>query len=274
LLHQIHRKAWTLGCSVRLASRIAVTGYVSSCSFGYGIDENGVLMITRSKRVWPGLVMTLLLSVPAMAATADAAENLQTGNEPKVNGAANNGARAKADTKAVVRSSSSDRVAVKLAPATRTSGRAASAVRSRSRDVTPALLQSASGRSIHRVSATEQSVSIDSNLIDDGTLWRERGTVATWQQTGMASWYGGERWQGHRTSSGSQYDQNELTAAHATLPLGTKVRVTSHSGTRSVIVTINDRPGTRTRIIDLSRQAARELGILDAGVAMVTLQPM
>jgi rare lipoprotein A (peptidoglycan hydrolase) len=229
-------------------------------------------MIIRAKRVLPGLVMALLLSVPAMAATADAAKIGQNGNVTKASGAANHGGRAKTETKVVVRSSSSDRVAIKVAPATRASGRAAA--RSRLRDLAPTLLQSTSGGIVHRVSATGRAGSIDRNLIDDGTLWRERGSVATWQQTGMASWYGGEHWQGHRTSSGSRYDQNELTAAHATLPLGTRVRVTSHSGTRSVIVIINDRPGTRTRIIDLSRQAAKELGILDAGVAMVTLQPM
>ena len=114
----------------------------------------------------------------------------------------------------------------------------------------------------------------DHALIDDGTFWHERGSVTTWQQTGMASWYGGSRWQGHRTSSGDRYDQNQLTAAHATLPIGTRVRVVRADGRGSVVVTINDRPGTRTRIIDLSRAAAKELGMLGTGVAMVTLQPM
>jgi rare lipoprotein A (peptidoglycan hydrolase) len=91
---------------------------------------------------------------------------------------------------------------------------------------------------------------------------------------GLASWYGGRRWQGKRTSSGSLYDQNALTAAHATLPLGTRVRVTVVDTGRNVVVTIDDRPGTRQRIIDLSRAAARELGILERGVAMVTLSPL
>lgn len=93
-------------------------------------------------------------------------------------------------------------------------------------------------------------------------------------QVGLASWYGGQRWQGNRTSSGDIYDQNALTAAHASLPLGTRVRVTLVDSGRDVIVTINDRPGTRKRIIDLSRAAARELGILDRGIAMVTLTPL
>jgi rare lipoprotein A (peptidoglycan hydrolase) len=90
-------------------------------------------------------------------------------------------------------------------------------------------------------------------------------------QTGMASWYGGQRWHGKLTSSGAVYDEDALTAAHATLPLGTRVRVMLSGADRDVIVTINDRPGTRARVIDLSRAAARQLGILDRGVAMVTV---
>jgi rare lipoprotein A (peptidoglycan hydrolase) len=92
-----------------------------------------------------------------------------------------------------------------------------------------------------------------------------------WHQTGVASWYGGARWQGHPTASGERYDQNALTAAHRTLPLGSKVKVQLQGSDQYVIVTINDRPGTRTRIIDLSRGAASALGILDQGVAKVTL---
>ena len=104
-------------------------------------------------------------------------------------------------------------------------------------------------------------------FFDDGAPIRH----AFWQQSGIASWYGGPRWQGKRTASGVRYEQDGLTAAHATLPLGSKVRVTLEGSGRSVVVTINDRPGTRTRIIDLSRGAARALGILDRGVARVTL---
>lgn len=93
-------------------------------------------------------------------------------------------------------------------------------------------------------------------------------------QMGLASWYGGRHWDGQRTSSGGYYNPEALTAAHATLPIGTRVRVTLVGSGREVIVTINDRPGTRTRIIDLSRAAARELGILSRGVAMVSLTPL
>ena len=95
--------------------------------------------------------------------------------------------------------------------------------------------------------------------------------VPGWHQSGIASWYGGPRWQGKPTASGARYDQDALTAAHATLPLGSHVRVALDGSNRSVIVTINDRPGTRTRIIDLSRGAASALGILDRGIARVTL---
>jgi rare lipoprotein A (peptidoglycan hydrolase) len=93
-------------------------------------------------------------------------------------------------------------------------------------------------------------------------------------QTGLASWYGGKRWQGRMTSDGSRYDEEALTAAHATLPLGSHVRVRLVDSDREVVVTITDRPGTRRRIIDLSRGAAAALGILSQGVAEVSLQPL
>ena len=231
-------------------------------------------MITRAKRVLPGMIITLLLSSPVMAANTDTSKAGSTKVEPK----SSNGVRrliAGNDANPSAANGATWKAAANAASGTKaTSGRLPVLSRPRSREVSPALLQPNNGRIIRRASTVGSPGTIDRNLIDDGTLWRERGGLATWQQTGMASWYGGSRWQGQRTSSGSRYDQHELTAAHATLPLGTKVRVTSHSGARSVIVTINDRPGTRTRIIDLSREAAKELGILDAGVAMVTLQPM
>jgi peptidoglycan lytic transglycosylase len=89
-------------------------------------------------------------------------------------------------------------------------------------------------------------------------------------ESGVASWYG-PRHQGHITSSGRHFDQNELTAAHPWLPLGTRVRVSLPGTDRSVEVTITDRPGNRRRIIDLSREAARQLGFLRQGTAHVTL---
>jgi rare lipoprotein A len=91
-------------------------------------------------------------------------------------------------------------------------------------------------------------------------------------QEGTASYYG-RRWNGRRTSSGAVFDQRELTAAHAWLPFGTRVRVTLAETGRSVIVVITDRLPSRRRIVDLSVAAARELGIIQRGVAFVTLSP-
>ena len=158
------------------------------------------------------------------------------------------------------------KTAAKLAPAT-----------SPRPTIRPAISNSIATGPIRRVAQAQggaAAAGFDRSLLDDGTFWREQGSDVTWQQTGMASWYGGPRWQGKKTTSGERYDQNKLTAAHATLPIGTQVRVVRTDGRGSVVVTINDRPGTRTRIIDLSRAAAKELGILNAGVTMVTLQPL
>lgn len=87
--------------------------------------------------------------------------------------------------------------------------------------------------------------------------------------SGMASYYGNES--GSRTASGQRFNQNALTAAHRSLPFGTKLRVT-HRGS-SVIVTINDRgPFVRGRVLDLSTGAARAIGLTGAGVGRVTAE--
>ena len=91
-------------------------------------------------------------------------------------------------------------------------------------------------------------------------------------QQGTASWYGKPH-HGKKTASGEVYDMNALTAAHRTLPLGTRVRVTNAENGRSVIVRINDRgPFRDNRIIDLSRAAARELGVTGEGLFKVRLE--
>ena len=96
---------------------------------------------------------------------------------------------------------------------------------------------------------------------------------AAWEESGQASWYGG-RHQGRRTSSGTPFNQNAMTAAHSSLPLGTRVRVTLQETGESVVVEITDRqPPKRYRIIDLSRGAAARIGILSRGVGDVTLTP-
>jgi rare lipoprotein A len=88
---------------------------------------------------------------------------------------------------------------------------------------------------------------------------------------GMASWYG-PGFHGRRTASGERFDQNALTAAHPSLPFGTRVRVVSLANGREVTVRINDRgPHTAGRIIDLARAAAARLDMIEAGVVPVRL---
>jgi rare lipoprotein A len=99
-----------------------------------------------------------------------------------------------------------------------------------------------------------------------------RTGMATGVQRGLATFYGAEQ-QGGPTASGERFDRNKLTAAHRTLPLGTRVRVTNARNGRSVEVRINDRgPYGHGRIIDLSEAAARRLDMIDAGVVPVTVE--
>jgi rare lipoprotein A len=94
------------------------------------------------------------------------------------------------------------------------------------------------------------------------------------QQTGQASWYGG-RHHGRTTASGEKFDMNKLTAAHRTLPMGTTVRVTNLDNGRSVEVIINDRgPYVGSRVIDLSREAARRLNMEREGLAPVRIDEL
>ena len=91
-------------------------------------------------------------------------------------------------------------------------------------------------------------------------------------ESGWASYYA-DFWQGRRTASGERFDNEALTAAHPWLPFGTRIRVMAEDTGREVVVTITDRMGAAGRIIDLSQHAARELGIIQAGVAPVVLMP-
>ena len=89
---------------------------------------------------------------------------------------------------------------------------------------------------------------------------------------GIASWYGPD-YDGKRTSSGEVYDQDALTAAHAYWTFGTRVRVTLLSTGRSVVVRINDRfPSHKGRAIDLSRGAAKAIGLIGPGTGEVRLE--
>ena len=88
---------------------------------------------------------------------------------------------------------------------------------------------------------------------------------------GMASFYGSES--GSRTASGQRFNQGAMTAAHRSLPFGTKLRVTH--GSRSVVVTINDRgPFIRGRVLDLSKGAASAIGLTSRGVGRVVAEVM
>ena len=98
-------------------------------------------------------------------------------------------------------------------------------------------------------------------------------TQAVWTgESGTASYYGNQH-QGKRTASGMRFDQRLLTAAHAWLPFGSKVRVTVLGTGKSVIVTITDRLYSKRRVIDLSTAAAQMLEMLRAGLAQVKLEP-
>ncbi|WKZ59773.1 MAG: septal ring lytic transglycosylase RlpA family protein [Cyclobacteriaceae bacterium] len=91
-------------------------------------------------------------------------------------------------------------------------------------------------------------------------------------QTGKASFYA-DKFEGRPTASGEKYRHNKLTAAHKTLPFGTKVKVTNLDNNKSVEVIINDRgPYVDGRIIDLSKSAAEQLGFINQGLAEVKVE--
>jgi rare lipoprotein A len=92
------------------------------------------------------------------------------------------------------------------------------------------------------------------------------------QLQGIASYYADE-FNGRTTSNGEVFDMHKLTAAHRTLPFGTVVRVTNTQNGRSVVVRINDRgPFKDDRVIDLSLEGARQIGMIANGTAPVTLE--
>ena len=89
---------------------------------------------------------------------------------------------------------------------------------------------------------------------------------------GLASFYG-RRFEGKRTASGERFDRHALTAAHRTLPFGTRLQVTNLGNQKSVIVRVNDRgPQTHERLIDVSYAAARALGMIASGLARVQIK--
>ncbi len=116
-------------------------------------------------------------------------------------------------------------------------------------------------------------------LVDAGNEMTQQGlqevqavekTVAGWQQRGVASWYG-PGFHGRKTASGERFDTTELTAAHLSLPFGTKLLVRNERNGKEVVVRVNDRgPYIKSRIIDLSQAAAKALGI--DGIGRVVIQ--
>lgn len=97
-------------------------------------------------------------------------------------------------------------------------------------------------------------------------------TVPGQVQTGKASFYA-DKFEGSPTASGEKYKHSKLTAAHKTLPFGTKVKVTNLGNNQTVEVTINDRgPYVENRVIDLSKSAAEKLGFINQGIAEVKVE--
>jgi rare lipoprotein A len=93
-------------------------------------------------------------------------------------------------------------------------------------------------------------------------------------ERGVASWYG-PGFHGRRTASGERYNMNDLTAAHPTLPFGTRLLVRNAATGQTVVVRVNDRgPFAKSRILDLSRAAAKEAGVYGPGTAYVEIYPM
>ena len=96
--------------------------------------------------------------------------------------------------------------------------------------------------------------------------------IADSEMSGTAAWYG-RKFNGRRTASGQRFNAAALTAAHATLPFGTRVRVTNTQSNKSVVLTINDRlTPSAGRVIDVSRAGAQRLGLLKSGTAQVRIE--
>ena len=108
------------------------------------------------------------------------------------------------------------------------------------------------------------------NLWKADGLWAQNESKKSWK--GTASYYA-NKFEGRKTSSGEKYRKDSLTAAHKTLPFGTKIRVTNLNNNKTVVVRVNDRlPKKSKRVIDLSRAAAIELDFIRSGLVKVELE--
>lgn len=116
------------------------------------------------------------------------------------------------------------------------------------------------------------AVALGCTLASSPLAYAQDAGVVTQTISGTASWYG-PQFHGRETANGETFNMNDLTAAHPSLPFGTQVRVTNETNGEEVIVRINDRgPYAGDREIDLSRQAAQEIGLIRSGVSHVTIE--
>jgi len=122
--------------------------------------------------------------------------------------------------------------------------------------------------------ASHAKVKIGSPYQVAGVWYYPLASNERYDRTGMASWYG-KKFDGKKTANGERYDMYAMTAAHTTLPLPSRVRVTNLANGRSVVVRINDRgPFVKDRIIDLSYAAAKALGYMRQGTTRVRVQTL
>lgn len=132
-----------------------------------------------------------------------------------------------------------------------------------------ALLLAACSSGPETLTAVNQDVSTPYGM--SGTVYVPQ-EEKTYDFVGIASWYGNP-YHGRRTASGEIFDMTSASAAHRTLPFGTRVKVTNLENGRSIVLRINDRgPFVRHRIIDVSKGAAQALGFVRQGTAQVRVQ--
>jgi len=133
-------------------------------------------------------------------------------------------------------------------------------------------VRTADRRDVHRIKTPADAVTTNAAAQELGAsdVAQAAGIAKPGEpQHGVASSYS-HRFTGRPTASGEPYDPAALTAAHRTLPLGTRLKVSNPANDRSVVVTVNDRgPHTKGRTLDLSHAAARELGITRPGVTRI-----
>ncbi|HET8700767.1 MAG TPA: septal ring lytic transglycosylase RlpA family protein [Nitrococcus sp.] len=132
----------------------------------------------------------------------------------------------------------------------------------------------ATGCSLNPENGSSRSSALPNSYIVNGKRYQILHGADGFVQRGTASWYG-RKFHGKRTSSGEPYDMYAMTAAHKRLPIPCRVEVTNLANGRHVIVRINDRgPFVGNRIIDLSYEAAKQLGMLSEGTAPVEIRAL